>query len=58
MEMVTWNHDGYYIRHGHDYITIISSNFTDTETLVNVMWWHLHFFKNDCLLERDCIEPT
>ena len=19
MEMVTWNHDGYFIRHGHDY---------------------------------------
>ena len=22
MEMVTWNHDGYFIRHGHDYITV------------------------------------
>ena len=20
MEMVTWNHDGYFIRHGHDYV--------------------------------------
>ena len=22
VEMITWNHDGYFIRHGHDYTSV------------------------------------